>query len=83
MNTISFSFSRYRSALESNDTNSNNFNVVIERCSCWAVLSIDSLKIEAKIMHKGRGRFIILEDNYRGKYIGKIVDASDVIRCKF
>jgi hypothetical protein len=47
------------------------------------VLSIDSLKIEAKIMHKGRGRFIILEDNYRGKYIGKIVDASDIIRCKF
>jgi hypothetical protein len=82
MKTISFSFSRYKGSLEPND-NSNNFNVVIERCSCWAVLSIDSLKIEAKIIHKGRGRFKILEDNYRGKYIGKIVDASDVIRCKF
>jgi hypothetical protein len=82
MNTISFSLGRYRSALELNDTNSNNFNVVIERCSCWAVLYIDSIKIEAKIMHKGRGRFKILEDNYRGKYIGDIVDASDVIRCK-
>ena len=82
MNTISFSFSRYKGALESNENNNNDFNVVIERSSCWAVLSMDGLKIEAKIMHKGRGRFIILDDNYRGKYIGKIVDASDVIRCK-
>ena len=38
--------------------------------------------IEAKIIHKGRGKFKILEDNCKGKYIGKIVDASDVIRCK-
>ena len=82
MNTISFSFSRYKGSLAVND-NSNNFNVAIERCSCWAVLSLDEFKIEAKIMHKGRGRFIILEDNYRRKYIGKIVDASDVIRCTF
>jgi hypothetical protein len=28
------------------------------------------------------GRFEILDDNYRGKYIGVIVDASDVIRCR-
>jgi hypothetical protein len=39
--------------------------------------------MEAKIIHKGRGKFEILEDNYRGKYIGNIVEASDVIRCKF
>jgi hypothetical protein len=81
MNTISFSLSRYKGALEVND-NSNNFSITTERCSCWAVLSIDRLKIDAKIIHKGRGKFIILEDNYRGKYIGKMVDASDVIRCK-
>jgi hypothetical protein len=82
MNSISFSFSRYKTPLQVKNRN-NDFIVAIERSSCWAVLSIDSLKIETKIMHKGRGRFIILEDNYRGKYIGKIVDASDVIRCKF
>ena len=81
LNTISFSFGRYKVALESNDNN-NDFNVATERCFCWAVLSIDRLKIEAKIIHKGRGKFEILEDNYRGKYIGDIVDASDVIRCK-
>jgi len=79
-NTISFSLGKYK-GVESNDNNSD-FNVATERCSCWAVLSIDRLKIEAKIIHKGRGKFEILEDNYRGKYIGDIVDASDVIRCK-
>lgn len=82
MKTISFSFGRYKSALEPND-NSNNFSVAAEKHSCWSVLSIDGLEIDAKIIHKGRGKFKILEDNYRGKYTGNIVDASDVIRCKF
>jgi hypothetical protein len=82
MKTISFSFGRYKSALEPND-DSNNFIVAVEKHSCWSVLSIDGLEIDAKIIHKGRGKFKILEDNYRGKYTGNIVDASDVIRCKF
>ena len=81
MNSISFRFDRYKPDDELND-NSNNFNKAAERCSWWFVLSIDGLGIEAKIIHKGRGKFKILEDNCKGKYIGKIVDASDVIRCK-
>ena len=82
MKTISFSFGRDKRALEPND-NSNNFIVAAEKHSCWSVLSIDGLEIDAKIIHKGRGKFKILEDNHRGKYTGNIVDASDVIRCKF
>ena len=82
MNTIFFSFRKYETALEVENRN-NDVSVATEKSSCWAVLSMDGLTIEAKIMHKGRGRFIILEDNCRGKYIGKIVDASDVIRCTF
>jgi hypothetical protein len=82
MNTISFRFDRYKGADELNGNNSNNFSKAVERRSCWSVLSIDGLGIEAKIIHKGRGKFTILEDNCKGKYIGKIVDASDVIRCK-
>jgi hypothetical protein len=76
-------FSRYgRSTLEVNDNNDFNITVKGERCSCWCVLFIDEgLKIDAKIIHKGRGKFKILEDRYMGKYINKIVDASDVIRC--
>ena len=77
-------FSRYgRSTLEVNVIHYNDFNITVkgERCSCWCVLFIDEgVKIDAKIIHKGRGKFKILEDRYMGKYINKIVDASDVIR---
>jgi hypothetical protein len=80
MSTISITFGRYKSADELSD-NSNNFSKAVERRSCWSVLSIDRLRIEAKIIHKRGGKFEILEDNNKGKYIGIIVDASDVIRC--
>ena len=53
----------------------------IEKYSCWAILLINGVKIEAKIFHIGRGKFKIVEDIYRAKYINKIVDASDVIHC--
>jgi hypothetical protein len=77
--------SKYKSTLEVNDNiTDNDFNIIVkeERYSCWCVLYIDEgEKIEAKIIHKRRGKFKILEDRYGGKYINKIVDASDVIRC--
>ena len=53
-----------------------------ENYSCWCFLLIDGTKFEAKIVHKGGGKFKILDDEYGGKYDNKIVDASDVIRCK-
>jgi hypothetical protein len=52
-----------------------------ERYSCWCFIGIDGTSFEAKIIHKGRGKFKILNDEYGGKYTNKIVDASDVIRC--
>jgi hypothetical protein len=53
-----------------------------KKYSCWSFLSVDEgVKIEAKIVHKRRDKFKILEDKYRGKHINKIVDESDVIRC--
>lgn len=74
MNTISSRFGRYKRSINSSKAD--------ERRSCWAIVSIDGFEIAAKIIHRGRGEFEILEDNYRGKYIGELVDASDVIRCK-
>jgi hypothetical protein len=53
-----------------------------ERYSCWCFLRIDGTGFDAKIVHKGRGKFKILNDEYGGKYSNKIVDASDVVRCK-
>jgi hypothetical protein len=67
----------------SND-NDSYFSTIIERCSCWSFLLIDgsNVKVEAKIIHTGRGKFKILEDKYGGKYVNKIVDASDIVSCK-
>ena len=74
-----------KSTYEVNANNTeNDFNIIVEeeRYSCWFVLFIDyEVKIEAKIIHKGKGKFKIVKDRYGGKYINKIVDASDVIRC--
>jgi hypothetical protein len=57
-------------------------SIVVEKYSCWCFLVIDEAVIEAKIIHKGRGKFNILSDKCSGKYIGKIVDASDVVYCR-
>ena len=78
MNTISHRFRK----CEGVDNNGTNSSKAVERRSCWAIVTIDRLEIDAKIMHKGRGKFEILEDNCKGRYISKIVDASDVLRCK-
>jgi hypothetical protein len=53
-----------------------------ERYSCWCLLLIDGTRFEAKIVHKGRGKFKVLNDKHGGKCSNKIVDASDDIRCK-
>jgi PPOX class probable F420-dependent enzyme len=66
----------------SDNNNNNNSGTIIEKYSCWSILFIDRLKIEAKIVHKGRGKFMIVEDKYKGRYVNQIVDASDVIYCK-
>jgi hypothetical protein len=59
-----------------------NKEVEQESYSCWCYIIIDGARFEAKIIHKGRGKFKILNDEYGGKYSDKIVDASDVIRCR-
>jgi hypothetical protein len=78
MNTISSRFGRYKRT----DNIGFKSGKADEKRSSWATVSIDGFEIDAKIIHRERGEFEILEDNYRGKYIGDLVDASDVIRCK-
>jgi hypothetical protein len=53
-----------------------------ERYSCWCYVVIDGNGFDAKILHKGRGKFKVLNDEYGGKYSNKILDASDAVRCK-
>ena len=44
---------------------------------------IDKQEIKATILHIGRGKFRIINDEGNGKFVGRIVDAEDVIHCKF
>ena len=64
------------------NNNHEDSRTIMEKYLCWSVLLIDGLEVEAKILHKGRGKFRIVEGTIRSKYINRIVDASDVIRCK-
>ncbi|HJT48235.1 MAG TPA: hypothetical protein VJ729_08615 [Nitrososphaeraceae archaeon] len=45
-------------------------------------VSVDGTRFDAKIVHKGRGKFKILKDEFGGKHTNEIIDASDVVRCK-
>ena len=64
------------------NNNNEDSSTIMEKYSCWSILFIDGLEIEAKIIHKGKGKFKIVADNYKLKYVNKIVDASDVVpRC--
>ena len=44
---------------------------------------VDKQEIKAIILHVGRGKFRIINDERNGKFVGRIVDAEDVIHCKF
>ena len=71
-----------KSYLSKDNTKNSDFSKIIEKYSCWCVLLINGVAIEAKIIHKGRGKFKIVEDKYGSIYVNQIVDASDVIHCK-
>jgi hypothetical protein len=71
-----------KSYLKKDNTKNGDFSKIIEKYSCWCALLINGVEIEAKIIHKGRGKFKIVEDKYRAIYVNQIVDASDVIHCK-
>jgi hypothetical protein len=44
----------------------------------WAIISIDGTITRAKIAHKSRGRYRVIEDSKGGKYLNKVIDAGDI-----
>lgn len=50
------------------------------RC-CWCILMLNDTRLTAKIIHIGRGRFKILNDDCGGIYVNETVDACDVLTC--
>ena len=49
--------------------------------SSWCNLLIDGSNVRAKIKHVGSGKYRIIEDKNDGKYVGRVVDASDIFHC--
>ena len=82
MMTISDSINYDNNHLKSDNSINSHYSTTDEKYSCWCILFIDEVKIEARILHKGMGKFKIVEDKFDAKYVNKIVDASEVIRCK-
>jgi hypothetical protein len=48
----------------------------------WAIISIDGVVTRAKIVHKSRGKYMIVEDSKDGKYINRIIDAGDIMQVE-
>jgi hypothetical protein len=48
----------------------------------WCIVSLDGAIIRAKIIHKSRGKYKIVEDTKNGIYIDKVIDASDIIQVE-
>jgi hypothetical protein len=49
--------------------------------SSWCNLLINGSNIRAKIKHVDSGKYRIIEDKNDGKYVGRVVDASDIFHC--
>ena len=82
MITINDTINYVNNYLDLDNSISSDYSTTAEKYSCWCILFIDEVKIEARILHKGRGKFKIVEDKSNAKYVNKIVDASEVVRCK-
>jgi hypothetical protein len=48
----------------------------------WAIVSIDGAITRVKIVHKSRGRYLIVEDSKDGKYINRVIDAGDILQVE-
>ena len=60
----------------------NNNNKSRVREGDWCVVSVDGIVLRAKLIHKSRGKYTIVDDVKEGKYIDSIVDASDIIQVE-
>ena len=49
-----------------------------EERATWCVIELSNQVFRAQLLHIGRGKFKILNDNQEGNHIGQIVDASDI-----
>ena len=48
----------------------------------WAIISIDGAVTRAKIVHKSRGKYMIVEDSKDVKYLNRVIDAGDIMQVE-
>ena len=48
----------------------------------WAIISIEDVITRAKIVHKSRGKYMIVEDSKDGKYLNRVIDAGDIMQVE-
>ena len=54
-----------------------SYNDHFDSDSSWCNLLING----SNVKHVGSGKYRIIEDNGDGKYVGTVVDASDIFHC--
>lgn len=50
--------------------------------SSCCTLILNQSTVRPKVKHVGGGKFQMIDDKNDGKYIGMIVDASDIFHCR-
>ena len=50
-----------------------------EKRATWCVVELSNQVFRVQLLHVGRGKFKVLNDNQEGIHIGQIVDASDIL----
>ena len=58
-----------------------SYNDNSDNDSSWCNLLINGSNVRAKVIHLHAGKFRIIEDKVDGKYVGMVVDASDIFHC--
>jgi hypothetical protein len=53
-----------------------------EKGAAWCTVDYDNNIFQAFVVHRGRGRFLILRDNQDGRYVDAVLDASDILACE-
>jgi hypothetical protein len=58
-----------------------SYNNHSDENSSWCNLPFNGSNVRARVKHVGSGKYRIIEDKDDGKYVGTVVDASDIFHC--
>src|SRR5919201_5287862 len=53
-----------------------------DKDAAWCTVDYDENIFQAFVVHKRRGKFLILKDNQEGRYVNSVIDASNILACE-